>query len=387
MPIEIKQNSNHQGPGISRILLGAYAGSCVNRLTKTISKVATSELIKTRNNKIINPLTDNEMAEIKKGITKAFDESGLAKKGVGILYANKNNSKEVSDIIRNNFNKSILKYIKTQNSIEKNVARECTAIINGKSAYYIDTAKKILLPENNLQLAFFHEAGHALNATTGTATKVLQKSRMLGLLVIPISIIALFKNKKEEGEKPKGFLDKATDFVKNNAGKLTFAAFTPKILEEGIATLKGNKMAKSVLDADLSRKVAKSNAYAFATYATFFALNSFGIFLATKVRDKIVSGNKEKENIEKETTSEDKETTSEKIIPADEISGKKDSGYTAHKKQVHPNGDYSLYARDINDCIIGDHYKKGEYSHSTPYKKDGYGIKEDENTQIIEWEF
>lgn len=378
MSININQSSSHKKPGIGEVLLGVYAGSCVNELTKTMGKVATSELIKTRNNNIINPLTDNEMTEIKKGITKAFNESGLAKKGVGILYANKNNSKEVGDIIRNNLNKSILKYIKTPHSIEKQVTKSCTAIINGKNAQYINTTKKILLPESKLQLAFFHEAGHALNANMGTMTKVLQKSRMLGLLVIPISLIALFKNKKEEGEKPKGFLDKATDFIKNNAGKLTFAALIPKLSEEGIASLKGNKMAKSVLDADLAKKVAKSNAYAFASYVTFFTFGSFGIFLATKVRDKIVSGDKVNTN---------KETTAEKIVSADTTIDKNDDGYTAFEKQTHPNGDYSLYARDINDCIIADHYKKGEYSHSTPYKKDGYGIKEDKNTEIRKCEF
>ncbi len=313
MSININQSSNHKKPGTGKVLLGALAGSYVNGLTVSPSRIASSRLM-SKMSSINEHLTKDEFCELQKGITKAFNESGLAKKGVEILRAGENNMEETAEAVAKEYSRGILKHVIPEN-IRKFVGGIYSRIFTeGGNAAYLDSAKKIVIPEDKLQLAFFHEAGHALNANMNSITKVLQYSRVLGLLVLPISLIALFKNKKEEGEESNGFLDKATDFVKNNAGKLTFATFVPMLIEEGLATLKGNKMAQNVLSADLAKKVAKTNAYGFASYMILAALSSLGIHLATKVRDKVVSGEKEKNT--------NKEAAAEKIVTTEKITNK-----------------------------------------------------------------
>ena len=81
------------------------------------------------------------------------------------------------------------------------------------------------------------------------------------------------------------------------------------------------------------------------------------------------------------------EITLAEVLPVDKNAKKQSGNYVAYEKQTHPDGDYSLYARDEKGCIIGDHYKKGKYSHSTPYKEDGYGIVEGEDTKVYKLDY
>ncbi len=116
--------------------------------------------------------------------------------------------------------------------------------------------------------------------------KILQKSRPVSLLGIPVMLIALFKNKKEEGEEPKNFLDKTGDFVKKHAGKLAFAVCLPALIEEGLATYNGNKLASKVLSPELLSKVKTTNRFGFASYAAVAISTGIGTFIAKTVRDK-----------------------------------------------------------------------------------------------------
>ncbi len=160
-------------------------------------------------------------------------------------------------------------------------------MLNGKNAFFLAEINKVLIPKEGLALSAFHELGHAMNANLSTAAKILQKSRCLSLLTLPIVLIALFKTKKAEGEESKNKLDKATDFVKNNAGKLTFATLMPTIIEEGLASIKGGKAAKKMLSPELFRKISKSNLYGFSTYLALAVLSSVGLALGVKLKDKI----------------------------------------------------------------------------------------------------
>ena len=99
--------------------------------------------------------------------------------------------------------------------------------------------------------------------------------------------------------------------------------------------------------------------------------------------------NKSEVAVKKDVAITELETSAKKPVLSQEIKNtiNQSGNYVAYEKQTHPNGNYSLYARDENGCIIGDHYQKGEYSHSTPYKKDGYGIVEGKDTKIDKWDF
>ena len=144
----------------------------------------------------------------------------------------------------------------------------------------------------------FHEMGHALNANKSIIGKILQKCRPLAILVLPVALIALFKTKKAPNEKSTGTFDKVTDFIKNNAGKLTFLTFIPTLAEEALASIKGLNLAKKVLNPELAAKVSKTNKIAYLTYLGLALAASVGTYLAVKVKDaiakpKLTEGNSE----------------------------------------------------------------------------------------------
>ena len=153
------------------------------------------------------------------------------------------------------------------------------------------------MPEGNkLSLAGFHEAGHAMNANLNTATKILQKSRKLSVLALPLIAVALLKNPKAEGEKPQGAWDKTTTFIKDHIGVLASATMLPTVAEEALATIRGNQFAKKLLSPELAKKVVKNNAYALTTYAALAALIGLGAHFGVKAKDAIVNSKKKEQN-------------------------------------------------------------------------------------------
>ena len=107
-------------------------------------------------------------------------------------------------------------------------------------------------------------------------------------MVAPIGL-ALFgaftKNQKAEEGKELTKGQKVSNFVRNNAGKLSFLAMVPMLLEEGLASIKGGKLAKQVLSPELAKKVSKTNKLAWCTYLCAAAAAGVGSFLAVKIKD------------------------------------------------------------------------------------------------------
>ena len=274
-------------PGTGAIIGGIAAGAAVHGLTKApINSVSLNIVDKI--GKINNSLTKDEYCHVEKAITETLKTSGLETKGVNIIKATPNNSKEISEIMYREIDKGFLKHLPKESKeiIGKMFSSQVEA---GKNAFYAFSSKKIVVPEKGLGLALFHEAGHAMNDNIGKFGKILKRCRPMTLLAIPIAIIALFKTKKAPGEKPKNGLDKTNTFIKNNAGKLTFAAFVPLLLEEGLASLRGNRYAKKFLNPELAQKVIRTNRLGFLSYLSMATLSSLGIFFGTKIKDSIAS--------------------------------------------------------------------------------------------------
>lgn len=126
---------------------------------------------------------------------------------------------------------------------------------------------------------------------TGTASKLgklLQYcAKHTRKSAIPIVLIGLFKNKNTSNTQSSTPLAKTTDFVKNNAGILAFSAWATLLLDEGLASIKGNKLVKKVLTPELAKKVMKGNRAAFATYLIYALSTALGISLGIKVKDSI----------------------------------------------------------------------------------------------------
>lgn len=161
----------------------------------------------------------------------------------------------------------------------------------GINSAYFPKANKILVSEQTLSTSVFHEIGHALNNNFSKIGKALQKMRPVALVAIPIiSLLALTTKRKVEDKPKDRKINNGLDFVKRNAAPLTMLAYAPILIEEAMATIKGNGIAKNLLaDAPkILKKVKVGNALGLASYT----LAAVGSAIALK------SGIKAKDNIQ-----------------------------------------------------------------------------------------
>lgn len=275
----------YKKPGVGAIIGGVLVGSAVQGITRgsqeLVAPVAMKKMAEINKN-----ITEDEFITVESAIERTIENTGLNKKGVEIIKATPENMDEISRIMLNELDNITTKY--TPEFIKKFVANIISSTVkDGENAYFAPKAQKIIRPAKELELTIFHEIGHALNKNFGKIGKAMQKCRALSILSVPISLIALWKTKKAPNQEPKRNTDKATTFIKENAGKLTFITFLPILLDEGLASIKGTKLAEKLLSPELTKKVLKSNALGFSTYLGLATLSSLGIYLGTKVKDAI----------------------------------------------------------------------------------------------------
>ncbi len=282
---ESKGAQKYKSPGALATAGGVTAGLVVNGLVQSPTNIVAGKILD-KMHTVCGSVTKDEFIQADRAAAATLKSTGLEEKGVGIINASFSNLDEIRKIMSKEIDNSFLKHLpKDVKEVLGYMASSPMA--NGDNACYTFASKKILLPENGLRLSVFHEMGHAVNANLSTAGKLLQKCRPMSLLAIPVALTGIFKTKKAPGEEPNGKIDKVTTFVKDNAGKLAFCAFLPTILEEGLATMRGNKYAKELLSPELAKKVAKTNALGFSTYVLAAALSGLGACLGSKARDYI----------------------------------------------------------------------------------------------------
>ena len=107
-----------------------------------------------------------------------------------------------------------------------------------------------------------------------------------------IPTVALLTNKRTDNNPPENFWQNTTAFLKEHVGKLTAIAFVPILTEEAMASVKGQKLAKSVLPKTLMKNVTKANLAGFATYIGLALVSGFAAYTGNKLRDKIVEKRK-----------------------------------------------------------------------------------------------
>ena len=241
-------------------------------------------------------VSSDEFVQINKATEQVLQDSGLAAKGVSILRYSPETAEEIAEVFKKE--NPILSKIKSKFLRAALGLPSVDELKTGGNGFYTPIAKKILIPEKALPLTIFHEMGHAgiYSSMTG---KVLEKTGYLAVLSLPILLISLLKTKKAPNEKPVGIIDKTTDFIKNNAGKLTFVLGGTGLLtliNEGLASIKGVGYAKKVLDPTLVQKFSKSSKFAFLTYLTAAVAGSVGVALAVKVKDAIAKPKRINEN-------------------------------------------------------------------------------------------
>lgn len=284
MTIIHNQWQRYRKPEVDNCVEGVMAGLSVSYALSSAKRIISPKIMK--NAFYINRnLTSDELDSVEKAIDSTMNDSGLVKKGVRVVKATDKNREEIKSILQKELDNNFLSKFIPIRKKNRMILSDTEVLCRGRNAVHLPISKTIIIHEKESILAFFHEAGHAANVNLSKIAKVLNKCKLAKKLSIPIAIIALLKTKKAQNEEPNGIIDKTTTFVKENAGKLTFAAFLPLLIEEGIASVKGNNFAKKLLSPDLFKKVAKTNAAGFSTYVVLAMLTSLGIFAGVKVKD------------------------------------------------------------------------------------------------------
>lgn len=180
----------------------------------------------------------------------------------------------------------------------KTANRQLLQFKMGMNAGFLPKANKILIPDKHLQTSVFHEMGHALNANGNIILKALQKCRPLAMIVPPVVLLISLLNKrpknseKLENTTTKNKIQNVKDGIKNNAGLITGLSMLPMLAEEGLASLRGQNLAKNLvkegtLSKELFKKIKLTNLGGFASYATAILATIVTCEVAIKVKDNI----------------------------------------------------------------------------------------------------
>lgn len=278
----------------------------------------------------VSKLSKGESIELSKAVQEGLKTSGLYDKGVrvfkmqelpmpslkskdawkslaeSILKTDKKDKKAMTaltDEIKSSklFKKLLNSKIIQESGVDPNDVMKTSILAQklqfkaGINACYLPNVNKIITPSKSLQTSVFHEMGHALNANGGAVLKALQKMRPVAMILPGIILAVSLLNKQkvnDETDPNASAVKKGANFVKRHAGLLTGLSFAPMVLEEGLASLRGQGIAKKLvqngtLSKDILKKVKLTNLGGFASYA----LAAVGAILATKaaiaVKDKI----------------------------------------------------------------------------------------------------
>lgn len=219
-----------------------------------------------------------------------FKASGLAEKGVKLQDIHYSNPKKSCQA---KFTKKFFKNIKEKqfSQIKKDfidliLEQSKNQAAMGVNALF-DPRKKTI--SNNLKaygMALPHEMGHALNYTSKNPLfKILTKSKGLTVLAPLIFATTVLRKPKKEGEKSDTFIGKTLDFIKENCTALTAGCFAPMLIEEGLASYRGAKIAKTFLVQKKMKAINTLNFRGWLTYAVLAGASIASVYVADKIRN------------------------------------------------------------------------------------------------------
>ncbi|MCM1004484.1 MAG: hypothetical protein NC408_09105 [Candidatus Gastranaerophilales bacterium] len=238
-------------------------------------------------------MPQQDIDTIHNAAAQTLEETGLKKKGVRIRYLDKIKENITDSKKEKPFLKTILDAMYIDQVREGNNAFFAPTDVafkdNGVRKVYIKK-NSIIMPKKDISGAVFHEMGHAMNYHFSTIGKALQKLRplaMLGPTVIGLYGACSRKSKPTDGQELSS-KQKTNNFIRDNAGLLAFATTTPMLIEEGMATVKGQKFADKFLSKELAAKVSKGNKIAYCSYALSALCGALSAFAAVKTKDSIL---------------------------------------------------------------------------------------------------
>ena len=296
MVASINENSQNQQIPASRKIAGVAVGTAIGATPlaylayDAVKPFKPSDIIKVQDYmRMIMPPVDS--FENTKAVAESIIKNeGLADKGVKLFISN--NTPESAAHLDNLFKKEKPKcYVDKMKQMLK----------NGLNACFYPKAKTVIINDEIAYSSVFHELGHAKDFTSKNIfLKALTKGRYLTPMnisvIAPVALaVAMFHNvDKSKPQDKKGKVEKTLDFISKNAGKLTLASYAPMLAEEGIASIRGIKMAKKYLNPKQISTLKGSYKKAFGTYAAVALLVSGLVGFGAMIKEGIV--NKKREN-------------------------------------------------------------------------------------------
>lgn len=253
---------------------GAVTGIVGGTLAQSTSCVAAAGIVSAMGK--IGNISQDKIDIIHKASEKALELGGVKDKGVAIEWL-KPSGKKLS--------------LLDKLQLISNPARMPEAIKEGLNAGYSGFTNKIYMPEKKISFAAFHEIGHSINFNNSKFWKGMQKARGLSmaLATLPMLYGVLSKESKAEDGKELNKKQKVNNFIRDNAGKLSFVAMMPVLAEEGMASLRGLKLANKLLPKNLTKHVLKGSAVAYSSYVISALGLAAAAYTAVKIKDAFVN--------------------------------------------------------------------------------------------------
>ena len=273
----------------SKAILAGAAASSICGIIGSLPSQAILENMQKMNGE----LSTSQISDIRNALSKGLEQSELLKKGVKFIEIAVQEPKTLKEkmlagnpLFATLFGKNACFVQKLPKTLKIKYIEDGVEKVAEKNM--------ILAPQNKMVYSWFHEMGHALNFNNGGYAKFLQKLRVpaqVAAVVIPV-VALLSKKRNENGEKPLSAYDKTINFIRNNAGKLTFLCFVPALIEEGLATAKGQKWAEKLLSSDVTKNMLKHNKLAFLTYVLCAVTSGYAAYAGVKAKDKYIETKK-----------------------------------------------------------------------------------------------
>ena len=201
--------------------------------------------------KIQKELTKDEVEIVNNALDDIIsNKTNLGQKGVKIEHV-------ASSISSAKFPNNLFKYFSTAEQFAQ-----------GRNACFMPKRNIVKLNRDKAPILGLHELGHAFNANNSVFLKTMQKTIKygklfaLGFAFLPI----LTKEEKAYENKELTKKQKFKNILRKASPLLAFISFIPTLTEEAIASIRGCAWAKELLNKDLYKKVAKTNAIAYVSY-------------------------------------------------------------------------------------------------------------------------
>ena len=275
--VSINKKNDYIRTGIGTTIGIAPLGYLAYDTLKPLSK----QEIKLYQQAMTNIMPSVDSFENTKAVAQTIlNNEGLADKGVKIFVSNNTpeSTNKLNELFKSEKPKLFVEKLKTM-------------FQNGCNACYHPKSKTVIINDEIAHSSIFHEIGHAKHFNSkNPLMKLLVNSKNLtpmGISVVaPLALgVAMFhKVDNTKPQKDKSKTEKTLDFVSNHAGKLTLASYIPIVLEEGLASIDGIKMAKKYLKPEQISKLKGNYFKAFQTYAGTALLIAGTIGLANIIR-------------------------------------------------------------------------------------------------------